>query len=62
VSQSKLARNLDAVVEDCVNAVGVDVNTASVPLLTRISGSTPGWPPTSSATATPTAPSARATT
>jgi len=38
VSQSKLARNLDAVVEDCVNAVGVDVNTASVPLLTRISG------------------------
>ena len=38
VSQSKLARSLDAVVEDCVNAVGVDVNTASVPLLTRISG------------------------
>ena len=38
VSQTKLARNLDAVVEDCVNAVGVDVNTASVPLLTRISG------------------------
>jgi protein Tex len=38
VSQSKLARQLDAVVEDCVNAVGVDVNTASVPLLTRISG------------------------
>ena len=38
VSQSKLARTLDAVVEDCVNAVGVDVNTASVPLLTRISG------------------------
>lgn len=38
VSQSKLAKNLDAVVEDCVNAVGVDVNTASVPLLTRISG------------------------
>jgi uncharacterized protein len=38
VSQSKLARNLDAVVEDCVNAVGVDVNTASIPLLTRISG------------------------
>ncbi len=42
VSQSKLARNLDAVVEDCVNAVGVDVNTASVPLLTRISGLTAG--------------------
>jgi len=38
VSQTKLARTLDAVVEDCVNAVGVDVNTASVPLLTRISG------------------------
>ena len=42
VSQTKLARNLDAVVEDCVNAVGVDVNTASVPLLTRISGLTAG--------------------
>ncbi len=38
VSQSKLARQLDAVVEDCVNAVGVDVNTASAPLLARISG------------------------
>jgi uncharacterized protein len=38
VSQSKLARALDGVVEDCVNAVGVDVNTASVPLLTRVSG------------------------
>ena len=38
VSQSKLARALDAVVEDCVNAVGVDVNTASIPLLTRVSG------------------------
>ena len=38
VSQSKLARSLDAVVEDCVNAVGVDVNTASVALLARISG------------------------
>jgi uncharacterized protein len=38
VSQTKLARQLDAVVEDCVNAVGVDVNTASVPLLARISG------------------------
>jgi uncharacterized protein len=33
-----LARSLDAVVEDCVNAVGVDLNTASVPLLTRVSG------------------------
>jgi len=38
VSQSQLAKSLDAVVEDCVNAVGVDVNTASVPLLTRVSG------------------------
>jgi len=38
VNQSKLAKSLDAVVEDCVNSVGVDVNTASVPLLTRISG------------------------
>ena len=38
VSQVKLARSLDAVVEDCVNAVGVDVNTASVPLLKRVSG------------------------
>ena len=38
VSQTKLAKQLDAVVEDCVNAVGVDVNTASVPLLARISG------------------------
>ena len=38
VSQSKLAKTLDAVVEDCVNAVGVDVNTASIPLLTRVSG------------------------
>jgi uncharacterized protein len=40
VSQVRLARQLDAVVEDCVNAVGVDVNTASVPLLTRVSGLT----------------------
>ena len=38
VSQTRLARQLDAVVEDCVNAVGVDVNTASAPLLARISG------------------------
>ena len=41
VGQTKLARMLDAIVEDCVNAVGVDVNTASVPLLARISGLTP---------------------
>jgi protein Tex len=38
VSQTRLARTLDAVVEDCVNAVGVDVNTASAPLLARVSG------------------------
>ncbi|HEX3844454.1 MAG TPA: Tex family protein [Steroidobacteraceae bacterium] len=38
VNQTKLARSLDAVVEDCVNAVGVDVNTASPALLARISG------------------------
>ncbi|TCV85891.1 Tex family protein [Sulfurirhabdus autotrophica] len=38
VSQPALARSLVAVVEDCVNAVGVDVNTASAPLLTRVSG------------------------
>ena len=38
VNQSELARSLDAVVEDCVNAVGVDVNTASEPLLERVSG------------------------
>ena len=38
VSQTQMARSLDAVVEDCVNAVGVDLNTASAPLLTRVSG------------------------
>jgi uncharacterized protein len=38
VDQTGLARSLDAVVEDCVNSVGVDVNTASVPLLMRVSG------------------------
>src|SRR5207237_10712225 len=38
VNQSELARTLDAVVEDCVNAVGVDLNTASAPLLSRVSG------------------------
>ncbi|MFO6419333.1 Tex family protein [Hylemonella sp. W303a] len=38
VNQSELARALDAVVEDCVNAVGVDLNTASAPLLARVSG------------------------
>jgi uncharacterized protein len=38
VNQSELAKSLDAVVEDCVNSVGVDLNTASVPLLSRVSG------------------------
>ena len=38
LSEGKLSRSLDAVVEDCVNAVGVDVNTASAPLLARVSG------------------------
>ncbi|EKV27532.1 Transcription accessory protein [Caenispirillum salinarum AK4] len=38
VGQGKLARSLDSVVEDCVNGVGVDINTASVPLLARVSG------------------------
>ena len=38
VDQTGLARSLDAVVEDCVNSVGVDVNTASAPLLARVSG------------------------
>ena len=38
LGESRLARSLDAVVEDCVNAVGVDANTASAPLLARVSG------------------------
>ena len=38
VSQTRLARTLDTVVEDCVNAVGVEVNTASAPLLARVAG------------------------
>ena len=38
VNQTELARTLDTVVEDCVNSVGVDLNTASVPLLSRVSG------------------------
>jgi uncharacterized protein len=41
VDQGALARTLQAVVEDCVNAVGVDLNTASVPLLSRVSGLSP---------------------
>jgi uncharacterized protein len=42
LSEAKLSRSLDAVVEDCVNAVGVDVNTASMPLLRRVSGISEG--------------------
>ena len=42
VNQTELARTLEAVVEDCVNAVGVDLNTASVPLLSRVSGLSSG--------------------
>lgn len=42
VNQSELARTLHAVVEDCVNSVGVDLNTASVPLLSRVSGLSAG--------------------
>ena len=42
VNQSELARTLEAVVEDCVNSVGVDLNTASVPLLSRVSGLSAG--------------------
>jgi uncharacterized protein len=42
LAEIKLSRSLDGVVEDCVNAVGVDVNTASVPLLARVSGISEG--------------------
>ncbi len=42
LGETKLARSLDTVVEDCVNAVGVDANTASAPLLARVSGIGPG--------------------
>ena len=42
LAESALSRSLDAVVEDCVNAVGVDLNTASAPLLRRVSGITEG--------------------
>src|SRR5690554_7291477 len=41
VNQRELVRSLDTVIEDCVNAVGVDVNTASAPLLSHVSGLTP---------------------
>ncbi|WP_016956448.1 Tex family protein [Catenovulum agarivorans] len=40
VNQSSLSKSLDSVIEDCVNAVGVDLNTASVPLLSKVSGLT----------------------
>jgi uncharacterized protein len=42
LAEAKLSKSLDAVVEDCVNAVGVDLNTASAPLLSRVSGITSG--------------------
>src|ERR1041385_3940623 len=42
LSEGKLSRSLDAVVEDCVNGVGVDVNPASTPLLSRVSGISSG--------------------
>ena len=51
ISETKLSRSLDAVVEDCVNAVGVDANTASAPLLARVSGSERVWRKISSCTA-----------
>jgi uncharacterized protein len=54
LAEHKLSRSLDAVVEDCVNAVGVDVNTASAPLLARVSGLGNGWRRTSWRTGTPT--------
>ena len=60
LSEYKLSHSLDAVVEDCVNAVGVDANTASAPLLARVSGIGPVWPKTSCCTVTPMARSARA--
>ena len=60
LGETKLARSLDAVVEDCVNAVGVDANTASAPLLARVSGIGSGWRRASCSTATPTARSSRA--
>ena len=60
LGESKLARSLDAVVEDCVNAVGVDANIASAPLWRGCQGSARGSRNPSSSTATPTARSSRA--
>ena len=59
LSEAKLSQSLDAVVEDCVNAVGVDVNTASAPLLARVSGISDGLARASSRTATRAGRSAR---
>jgi len=55
VSQSQLAKSLETVVEDCVNAVGVDVNMASVALLAKFLVCQPTWPKTSCAIAIRTA-------
>jgi hypothetical protein len=51
ISETKLSRSLDALVEDCVNAVGVDASTASAPLLARVSGIGAGLAQISSCTA-----------
>jgi uncharacterized protein len=53
LGEHKLSRSLDSVVEDCVNAVGVDANTASAPLLARVSESERVWRKILSCTATP---------
>ena len=55
VNQSELARTLDAVVEDCVNSVGVDLNTASAAAVARVGPVEQRWPPASCAGAMPTA-------
>ena len=60
VDQRRLSKALDAVVEDAVNAVGVDLNTASAALLAMSRASARGSPKPSSRTATPPARSARA--
>ncbi len=59
VDQHRLGRSLEAVVEDAVNAVGVDLNTASAPLLARVSGVGPGLAEAIVATAMPTGPFAK---
>ncbi len=60
LTEGRLSKSLDAVVEDCVNAVGVDVNTASVPCCGGCRGSARGSPRRSSRIATPTARTGRA--